>query len=125
MTRGVKNKAGNTWTTARYFSFIRSALRRAWTKYPVRYQVMDKARKPYTGKDKRTKWVYVCAACQKTFKSTEVNVDHIKPAGTLRTYSDLPDFVKNLFCEADNLQVLCKTCHDKKTKEERQSGKGS
>jgi 5-methylcytosine-specific restriction endonuclease McrA len=119
VTRGVKNKAGNTWTTARYFSFIRSALRRAWTKYPVRYQVMEAARKPYTGKDKRTKWVYECAACHNLFKSTEVNVDHITPAGTLTKYSDLPKFVQNLFCEQDNLQVLCKACHDVKTKEER------
>jgi 5-methylcytosine-specific restriction endonuclease McrA len=119
MTRGVKNKAGNTWTTARYFSFIRSALRRAWTKYPVRYQVMDAAKSPYKGTDKRTRWVYKCATCKKNFKSTEVNVDHINPAGTLTKYSDLPKFVQNLFCEADNLQVLCKTCHDKKTKEER------
>lgn len=119
MTRGVKNKAGNTWTTARYFSFIRSALRRAWTKYPVRYQVMDSARKPYTGTDKRTKWVYECASCHNLFKSTEVNVDHITPAGSLNKYSDLPQFVQNLFCETDNLQVLCKTCHDVKTKEER------
>ena len=121
MTRGVKNKAGNTWTTARYFSFIRSALRRAWTKYPVRYQVMDKAKQPYKGKDKRTKWVYQCNSCRGTFKSTEVNVDHITPAGTLRDYSDLPQFVKNLFCEADNLQVLCKKCHDTKTKEDRKT----
>lgn len=119
MTRGVKNKAGNTWTTARYFSFIRSALRRAWTKYPVRYQVMDSAKQPYKGTDKRTKWVYKCTTCKKLFKSTEVNVDHITPAGSLNKYSDLPAFVKNLFCEADNLQVLCKGCHDKKTKEER------
>lgn len=119
MTRGVKNKAGGTWTTARYFSFIRSALRRAWTKYPVKYAVLDKAKQPYTGTDKRTKWVYTCASCNSTFKATEVNVDHITPAGTLRDYSDLPEFVKNLFCEADNLQVLCKECHDVKTKEER------
>ena len=121
--RGVKNKAGNTWTSARYFGFIRSALRRAWTKYPVRYQVMDAAKKPYTGKDKRTKWVYECASCKGKFKSTEVQVDHIKPAGTLKDYKDLPSFVRNLFCEADNLQVLCKECHNKKTKEERSNVK--
>lgn len=119
MTRGVKNKAGNTWTTARYFGFIRSALRRAWTKYPVRYQVMEKARQPYKGDDKRTKWVYKCNECGELFKSTEVQVDHINPAGTLKTYADLPAFVSTLFCEADNLQVLCKQCHDVKTKEER------
>lgn len=119
MTRGVKNKAGNTWTTARYFIFIRSALRRAWTRYPVRYQAMDAAKTPYKGKDKRTKWLYECASCHSLFKSTEVQVDHINPAGTLTKYSDLPGFVKRLFCEADNLQVLCKSCHDVKTKEER------
>lgn len=119
MTRGVKNKAGNTWTTARYFSFIRSALRRAWTKYPVRYQVMDKAKQPYKGTDKRTKWVYECNSCKTLYKSTDVQVDHIKPAGSLQDYKDLPNFVKTLFCEADNLQVLCKACHDVKTKQER------
>lgn len=118
--RGVKNKAGGTWTTSRYFGFIRSALRRAWTRYPVRFQVLDDAKRPYTGPDKRTKFVYECAGCKKHFKSTEVNVDHIKPAGTLTKYSDLPSFVKTLFCESNNLQVLCKTCHDTKTKEERQ-----
>jgi len=80
---------------------------------------MDKAKQPYKGKDKRTKWVYTCASCEEQFKSTEVQVDHIKPAGTLKTYSDLPKFVETLFCEADNLQVLCKECHDVKTKEER------
>lgn len=119
MTRGVKNKAGNTWTTARYFSFIRSALRRAWTKYPVRYQAMDKAKYPYRGRDKRTKWVYECKSCTKRYKSTEVQVDHIEPAGSLKEYADLPGFVSRLFCEANNLQVLCKECHDRKTKEER------
>lgn len=121
--RGVKNKAGNTWTSARYFGFIRSALRRAWTRYPVRYQAMDKAKQPYTGKDKRTKWVYKCKQCKELFKSTEVQVDHIKPAGTLKDYKDLPSFVQNLFCEADNLQVLCKECHKEKTLKERNHGK--
>ena len=33
-----------------------------------------------------------------------------------RHYDDLPKFVETLFCEQDNLQVLCKTCHDEKTK---------
>jgi len=28
--------------------------------------------------------------------------------------------VETLFCEVDNLQVLCKTCHDEKTKLEKQ-----
>jgi len=50
----------------------------------------------------------------------EVAVDHIIPAGTLRCADDLPQFVERLFCEVDGLQVLCKTCHDKKTKKDKE-----
>ena len=62
---------------------------------------------------------YKCNKCKKWFKSTEVQVDHIESAGTLTEYSHLPGFVKRLFCEADNLQVLCKPCHANKTIEDR------
>jgi hypothetical protein len=42
-------------------------------------------------------------------------VDHIEPVGTLRTFEDLPEFCRRLFVGIDKLQVLCKTCHNKKT----------
>jgi 5-methylcytosine-specific restriction endonuclease McrA len=47
-------------------------------------------------------------------------VDHIRPAGTLKAYSDLPNFVETLFCEEDNLQIMCKPCHLEKTKAEKE-----
>lgn len=119
MTRGVKDRAGNTWTKSRYFSFIRSALRQAWTRYPVKHQVLKAAQKPYKGDDKRTRFVYTCACCSEDFKGKDVQVDHIKPAGSLKEYEDLPAFVSNLFCESVNLQIMCKPCHAAKTKEER------
>lgn len=109
-----KTRCGETWTESRYWSFIRSALRRAWTRYPVRYQVLQDARRPYSGSDKRTKWEYQCNICKKWFKTKDVEVDHIEPAGTLLKYSDLGGFCKRLFCEQDNLQVLCKPCHRSK-----------
>jgi 5-methylcytosine-specific restriction endonuclease McrA len=117
--RGIKNKAGGTWTTARYFTFIRSGLRKMWSKYPVRYQVLNDARRPFSGSDKRTKWEYQCKGCKNYFKAKDVQVDHIESAGSLKCYEDLPTFVSRLFCEADNLQVLCKPCHHVKTQEER------
>lgn len=114
-----KTRAGETWTESRYWTFIRSALRQAWSKYPVKYQVLNDNRRPFTGTDKRTKWEYQCAECKEWFKSKEVQVDHIESAGSLKSYEDLPDFVRRLFCEADNLQVMCKPCHKTKTQEER------
>ena len=119
--RGVKCRAGNTWTEARYFQFIRAALRAAFSRYPVRFQVKKAAERIVTGK--RHKYEYKCAECKKWYMSKEVHVDHIIPCGSLKTYKDLPKFVETLFCEADNMQVLCKTCHTKKTNEERASRK--
>lgn len=117
MVRGVKDKAGGTWTESRYFQFIRSALRKAFSRYPVKFDVLNKGRKAVTGK--RHRWEYQCASCKKWFKSTEVQVDHKEPAGSLKSYEDLPGFVRRLFCEEDGLQILCKPCHKIKTAEER------
>ncbi len=111
------------WTRSRYFSFIRSGLRRMWSRYPVKYQVRQEARKPYKGEDKRTKWLYKCNKCKQFFKTKEVEVDHIKPAGSLKDYSDLAGFVERLFCAKDNLQVLCKPCHKEITKQQREEAK--
>ena len=119
--RGVKCRAGNTWTEARYFQFIRTALRGAWTRYPVKHQVLRKAGKPVKGKRHKTE--YQCNECKGWFMGKEVQVDHVTPAGSLKEYSDLPKFVETLFCEADNLQVLCKDCHKKKTDAERKAKK--
>ena len=113
-----KNKAGNTWTEARWNSFIRSALRIAFIKYPVRYQVLNDSKREYKGKDKRRKWEYQCAECKDWFKSTEIQVDHIKPCGTFKK-GYMEQFIINLFCEQEDLQVLCKPCHKIKTQKEK------
>jgi 5-methylcytosine-specific restriction endonuclease McrA len=75
-----------------------------------------KARRAYKGPNKRQKFEYQCALCQNWFAEKNINVDHISPAGSLNSAQDLPGFVERLFCEQDNLQVLCTACHDVKTK---------
>lgn len=86
-------------------------------RYPPKHQALKAAGKAVTGKRHRVE--YQCAECKDFFKSKEVQVDHIEPAGSLKTYEDLPRFVERLYCEADKLQVLCKECHKVKTAEER------
>lgn len=114
-----KTRNANTWTESQFWSFIRSALRaksRWWI--PI-LNAKKASRRAYNGANKRQKWEYECNSCKNWFSDKEVSVDHIKPVGKLTCGQDLPDFVENLFCTEDNLQVLCKNCHDLKTKEDR------
>lgn len=115
-----KNRAGGTWSNARYFSFIRSLLRRGFMKYPVKFQVKNEASRPYKGSDKRRKKEYQCAVCEGWFPDKEVAVDHIEPCGSLKSYEDLPKFVATLFCEKENLQIVCNECHQQKSNRERE-----
>lgn len=50
-----------------------------------------------------------------------MEVDHIIPAGSLKSYEDLPGFVERMFVGEDKLQVVCKSCHKAKTNDERES----
>lgn len=107
------------WTEAKFWGFVRSALRAAWSKWPPKYRVLAKAKRNYKGPKKNQKYEFQCAHCSKWFPAKQVSVDHITPAGTLRCYEDLPAFVEKLFVSEDELQVLCATCHNVKTQEER------
>lgn len=118
--RVERTRASGTWTEARYFGFIRNALRSAFQKYPVKHHAKKNA---YTLTDNGGR--YRCATCSELFKGTEVHVDHIEPCGSLKTYEDLPGFVERMFCEVEGFQILCKPCHQLKTNRERAERKAS
>lgn len=105
-------RAGGTWTESRYWSFIRSALRRTFVRWPPNYQSRNAARRPYTGPSKQQKWEYQCAICKSWFPMKHTQLDHANPCGQLKSLDDLKGFVERLFCEADGLRVLCKPCHN-------------
>ena len=48
------------WTKSRYNTFIRSALRRAWTKFPNKYTVANKGRKKMPNAKGREVWHQKC-----------------------------------------------------------------
>lgn len=120
-------------------SNIRSAIRRVFSRSPfVRAKIQEVRReRPRYKKDgtlaKRPHVEYQCAECQRWFKSTEIAVDHIDPVISLEDgFVDWNTFVDRLFCEPDNLQVVCSyllknkdkhggipSCHHRKTQEER------
>lgn len=115
--RAERTRAGGTWTEARFFQFIRTSLRQASIRWPAKAQAKNKARRKYDGPNRRQKWEYQCAQCGDWFMGKDVELDHIVPVGTLKTFADLPGFAERLFCEEDGYQVLCKErCHARKTR---------
>lgn len=118
-SRVAKTRNSGTMSESAFWSFIRSALRNKSRWWKPITECKQKARRPYTGPKKRQKFEYQCNECKAWFPEKEINVDHICPAGSLNSAQDLPGFVERLFCEIDNLQVLCTGCHDKKTAHER------
>lgn len=117
-----KPRNAGTMTESAFWSFIRSALRQKSRFWKPILECKKNARKPYQGSNKRQKFEYQCNICKQWFPEKKVNVDHIVPAGTLKCANDLPYFVERLFCEVGSLQVLCTTCHDLKTKNEKNGG---
>ena len=105
-----------TMTESVFWGFIRSALRQKSRFWKPITECKLQARRLYKGTNKRQKYEYQCNSCKNWFIEKKINVDHIVPAGALTSSKDLPGFVERLFCEVDNLQVLCEKCHDKKTK---------
>lgn len=108
-----------TMTESAFWGGIRSALRQKSRWWKPKDAAKLLVRRKYSGKNKRQKWEFLCAHCDKWYMDKETEVDHIIPAGSLKSSIDLPGFVERLFCEVEGFQVLCKVCHLKKTQEER------
>jgi hypothetical protein len=117
--RVARPRNAGTMTESAFWSFIRSALRQKSRFWRPILQCKLEARRPYKGPNKRQKFEYLCNDCKKWYPEKKINVDHMVPAGSLNCAADLPGFVERLFCEKEHLQVLCETCHDHKTKLEK------
>lgn len=98
-----------TWTEARFWAFVRSALRKAHTNWPPAQEVMRQGRRTVTGK--RHKYEHECAECKEWFQEKYIEKDHLVPVGTLKTWEHLPEFVRKLFVSVDGYRKLCKPCH--------------
>lgn len=76
---------------------------------------------------------YECASCKEEVPASikegrkrvkNVHVDHIVPVVDPEVgWTTWDEVIDRLFSELDNLQTLCKSCHDKKTNEEKEKAK--
>ena len=109
------------WTEGRRKSFITSVLRSGYRRWPPKYETLKEAQtgKKENAKTKRIAMHYKCNSCKEDFPAKEVQVDHIEPVVDFKGFSSWDIFIERLFCEKENLQVLCKECHLIKTQLEK------
>lgn len=84
---------------------------------PLVRHALNAVKRKSQSENKRLKWEFQCRQCQQWFSRKEVEVDHIEPCGTLKSFADLSVFADRLFCETDGLRVLCLDCHLKRKEE--------
>lgn len=109
---------GGEWTEARFNSFVKSALRAASRRWPPKYTCLNLActGQKVNQKTGRLAKHYKCNCCKNDFPAKDVQVDHINAIINPEIgFTNWDDVINNLFCEIDNLQVLCKECHSSKT----------
>ena len=107
-------------TEAQLLNWLRSALRKAWTKHPTKLVMLQNNQKLLPSKvSTRLVIHHECKHCKKWFRPGDVEVNHIKTVGAL-TWENLGEFVENLFHVKETaLEILCKPCHSIVTYSER------
>lgn len=107
-------------------SAIRSALRRTFSRSPVVREVMMAVRRerPWYKKDGSTaskpRVEFLCSTCKQWWMGKDIQVDHAIPVvDPVVGFVNWDTYVDRLFCQKENLSVLCKTCHKTKTDAEK------
>ena len=122
---GPKTRCSGKWSEARYKSFIKGALRQATMKWAPIQECLANAR--------TRRGFYRCNVCKQEVPATvkvgrkrvkNILVDHINPIiSPEQGWISWDDTIERMFCELDNLQAICKPCHDIKCQEEKEVAK--
>ena len=120
---GPKTRNSGNWTEARFNSFIISGLRQTSRRWGPIGEVQKEARV--------SRGLYLCAGCKKHVPAStkdgrkrvkNIFVDHINPIVDPEIgFTTWDEFIERMFCEKENLQLLCKNCHDVKSDAERKT----
>jgi len=91
-------------------AFVIATLRRASYRWPARTEAMRLARVE--------RGLYKCAMCTKVHTRSNIQLDHILPVISLKGFKTWDEYIDRLLCDPEGFQVLCRPCHDAKTKGE-------
>lgn len=120
--KGALTHNDGKWTSAKFNSFIKNNLRSATRKWqPI--QLCKKRANVGRGE-------YKCDCCgnivpptyfddDKRKRMKNIFVDHIEPiVDPAVGFVSWDECIRRMFCDSDNLQLLCKACHSEKSQEE-------
>jgi len=120
-TGGPKTRCSGEWTEARYRSFIKGGLRQI----SMRWKPIQDVKKSANIR----RGIYRCAGCEEEIptsirvdgkRKNNLHVDHIDPiVDPAKGWESWDATIERMFCEEENLQLLCTECHDKKSNEEK------
>jgi hypothetical protein len=92
--------------------FLIATLRRSTYRYLPREECR-RAAKVSRGK-------YMCRFCEKIVARKDTKIDHILPViNPVEGFVSWDKYIERMFCGQEGFQLLCKECHDRKTKVER------
>ena len=112
---------GVPWKTeSAFYGWVRGQLRKGWSRHPVKNLLIQNNRfKKDNGKGRKT-WHLECSICKEDTPQTKIQIDHIHPAGSLKTTEDIGKFVERLyFVTFDTIRPVCIPCHEVLTFAER------
>jgi hypothetical protein len=92
---------------------LRSAIRLIWSRSAERRAIIKAAAFPTPEMDIG----FLCPLCHRTWPIWAAEVDHEPPIGTLENWRDIESFIDRMFYGPQ--RAVCKTCHKKKTAEQR------
>lgn len=113
----------NPRISAKERGLIKGAIRRAFSRSELREKIMARARVQHSdpAKPRCKKWIR-CEVCKQPSPEWSSQVDHIEPLIPIgKTMADMTmdELIDRTWCPEENLQAICLTCHDSKTKIER------
>lgn len=118
--RVERTRCSGTKTEAGMVSWVLSYLRKMTLRWKPRFDRMNEGRKKKPlGKNGREVWANTCEHCNKWFKTSDLDMDHVLPIGGMKSLDEAGRWLKMALVEIEGYQRLCKKCHDKKTLVER------
>lgn len=116
-------------TENQFINAVIAGIRTAFKRYsPTYLQILNDGRKEYDHYNKdgslsKTKRVfYSCQICNEEVSAKEIEIDHIEPViqpGKTRKDYTIQEIFERINCDISNLQRICKSCHEEKTKNEK------